>query len=333
MQDQSPCFIVEHDNDQTSIVNEQISDAITYYNIYSVEGLYANHLDQLEGIAKPPCIIRERLHEIRKYLQKNHSNFVSCELSSVRCSGFTHSCEGSIKEEPTVAIYCRVKGFVPLYEEKFPSQFDGYKTDIRPGFIFLCKEISSGMPIYHNKDVGYGSLGPIYEHPFSKKAYALSAGHNFFTSSFFAHQLQASNQQLDNFLIDIDFSVERTYASLKSEVINIQEHTDAMDIDEDDDSKIEAQIRNKELIEIRSDNIVYDVQSGRKIGNIERVMLRSGKNVAKNEDGQSGIDICTIRLDEDIDKKRNFPETVSKELKERYGRWFVLIYRAIHTYR
>ena len=341
MQDQRPCFIVEHDDDQTSIRDEHISEVIYYYNIHSIEGLYANHLDQLEGIGKPPCISRERLREIIYYLRNNHSNFVSCELSSVRCSGFTGEQEGSIKEEPTIAIYCRVKGFVPFNEKKFRSEFDGFKTDIRLGFIFACNDISSGRAIYHDKSLGFGSLGPIFVHPFNKKSYALSAAHIFFTSKFFVQKLQDNGQQSDDFIIDFKYSSDST--GLNSDTINDQLTTEQMDVDENDDTMMEvdepqsqAQALNRRSVECRLENAVYyheyDSKSKRKIGHIDRVILRTGKVRLQNRgsegqyginsaiDGQTGVDICTIALDENI-TLRDFPEEVSEMVRKKYGEY------------
>ena len=283
---------------------------ISYYNITdSVEGLYANHLDQLEGIVKPPCITRERLQEISNSLRAKHTNFVSCRLSSVRCSGFTTSHEGSIKEEPTVAIYCRVKGSVPLNEEEFESTIDGYRTDIRPGFIFACNGISSGNAIFNDERLGFGSLGPHFQ--IRNTTYAFSAAHTFFPSHFFLQKIRENGQQLDNFIIDINCSNKDS-----------NQEAEPMDIDESND-------------EIYCpDSAVYAVQSKAIIGNIQRVILRTGKELSQNRAGgdQSGskgatdfptgicgMDVCVIALDAGI-TPQDFPEEVTEMVKNKYGK-------------
>ena len=298
MLNQDPVFIVEHDDDGASIADEHISDSIVYYSVDSVEGLYTNSFDQ--ALNEYPNMLHAKLKNIRTDLRRKHSNYVSCELSSVKSSGFEHDKLGTMRKEQTIAIYCRIKGYIPWNEEKFPSEIHGYKTDIRPGFTFLCTTISSGMDVYALDVPFYGTLGPFFENPKTKDVYALSAAHCFFTPDVFARKLKENNQQIQNF--EFDFCPEKAtkFVSICKPTNEQLTFHEPMEVDEDYDTPMDV------------DQSV--------IGYVERVVFRAGKEESNDGIIHCGIDICTIKIKQDIQLHGNFPGPLPEGITQEYGR-------------
>ena len=133
---------------------------------------------------------------INKYaddLMDKHSNLVGITASYFKSSGFRKgdTRERKLEQKPIIALYCRIKGFVPVNEEYFPSILDGYETDVREGVVYSAAHPKADE--YHNNlrvgcAVGApemdfsGTLGPFLDHP-KFGVCAISCAHLFVNPS------------------------------------------------------------------------------------------------------------------------------------------------------
>ena len=267
-------IVVEHTDETSDILNLNFSEIIVYFNVDTKEGLYANAIDQ--SIDEYPDISSENLTKLRAQLRQAHSNYVSCELSSVRSKDFANrNTIGTITKEKTVAIYCRVKGHIPYGEETFLTKVGDYRTDIRPAFIFAAhKEVSIGSGIKAVDIELCGTLGPFYDHPRTQMTYALSAAHCFVTPIQLSKMIEHEGHAPDKFEIRIEYS-ENMMRPI--ELINCQFQEDTpMEVN---DSSYEA----AEAMEVDHDT---------NIGYLETVVWRSGSD----KNGMPGVDISAIRI-------------------------------------
>ena len=133
---------------------------------------------------------------VNKYaddLMDKHSNLVGITASYFKSSGFgkKDTRERKIEQKPTIALYCRIKGFIPVNEELFPTVLDWYETDVREGVVYSAirpkpdeyhSNVRVGCAIGASEVDFSGTLGPFLDHP-QFGICAISCAHMFVNPS------------------------------------------------------------------------------------------------------------------------------------------------------
>ncbi|XP_062579915.1 uncharacterized protein LOC134241921 [Saccostrea cucullata] len=125
---------------ETAIENEKYQcDGEKFAVVYKLwkENTVSDETDENEVYG------HEKIKEITKYLKENADSIMKkhSNLEMIRASGFRIKRNKAKKKkavsEPCIAIYCSYKGVVPVGEEEFPTELDGFATDIREGCFHL----------------------------------------------------------------------------------------------------------------------------------------------------------------------------------------------------
>ena len=296
-------IVVEYAEESSEILTLDISEIIVYFNVDTKEGLYANTIDQ--AIEEYPSITQDELTKLRADLRKCHSNYVCCELSSVRSKGFTNrKTIGTITKEKTVAIYCRVKGHIPYGEKQFRRKVDEYWTDIRPAFIFAAhKEVNIGAEIKAVDINLCGTLGPFYDHPRTQLTYALSAAHCFVTPNQLCEMIKKNDHDPHKFEIRLEFS-EKEMPPI--EMIHCHQQDDtAMEVEESGSETEQA----------------MDVDLDTNIGDLEKLVWLSGYDGENDGKGKAGVDISAIRVRDKNCLSGCFDGPPNPEVELEFGRY------------
>ncbi|XP_053386517.1 uncharacterized protein LOC123538824 [Mercenaria mercenaria] len=130
---------------------------------------------------------RDTLEELRKCiahhaddLLEKHSN-INVILPSFKKSKGFYSDNHSIVDEPCIALYILVKGYIPINEDPFPQELDGFKVDVLEGKFETYnggpndfhERLKMGLAIHanildSNKNLLGGTLGGFVNHPVYK---------------------------------------------------------------------------------------------------------------------------------------------------------------------
>ena len=133
---------------------------------------------------------------VNKYaddLMDKHSNLVGITASYFKSSGFRKrdTSERKLEQKPTIALYCRIKGFIPVNEEWFSAVLDGYETDVREGVVYTAtrpkpdeyhSNVRIGCAIGATEVNLSGTLGPFLDIP-RYGICAISCAHMFINPS------------------------------------------------------------------------------------------------------------------------------------------------------
>ncbi|XP_053392231.1 uncharacterized protein LOC123539328 [Mercenaria mercenaria] len=127
------------------------------------------------------------LEELRKCiahhaddLLERHSN-INVIVPSLKKSKGYYSDNHSIIDEPCIALYVPLKGCIPIHEDPFPQELDGYKVDVLEGKFETYEggpnefheHLKMGLAIHakildSNKHLLGGTLGGFVNHPVYK---------------------------------------------------------------------------------------------------------------------------------------------------------------------
>lgn len=116
--------------------------------------------------------IRKCINKHGKKLMNSHKHLSIINPSSVRSKGFDSN-EHKIIKEACVALYVQRKGYIPICEEPFQSDYDGVKVDVREGAFYANMQregedtltIGCSIAVRHDGHSSRGSLGGFIEHP------------------------------------------------------------------------------------------------------------------------------------------------------------------------
>lgn len=100
-------------------------------------------------------------------LFNSHSNLVMISHSKIKSSGYS---DKSLKVilEPCIVFYCRIKGVVPIKEQRFPTTLNSYKVDVREAFCIRTadkRSLRMGDSIRSRNLESYGTIGGFVDLP------------------------------------------------------------------------------------------------------------------------------------------------------------------------
>ncbi|XP_053388956.1 uncharacterized protein LOC128551998 [Mercenaria mercenaria] len=127
---------------------------------------------------------RDTLEELRKCIARHaddllerHSN-IHVIIPSLNKSKGYYSANHSIVDEPCIAFYVPVKGYIPINEDPFPQKIDGFEVDVLEGKFETYNggpnefhvHLKMGLAIHanildDNKHLLGGTLGGFIDHP------------------------------------------------------------------------------------------------------------------------------------------------------------------------
>ncbi|KAK3085595.1 hypothetical protein FSP39_005851 [Pinctada imbricata] len=144
--------------------------------------------DALEGIEE----------KIKKHLDKlyaKHSNLQSVSSSCFKVKG------NEIIETPCIVLYCSLKGYIPLEEEKFPECIENTPTDIREGYAVATGPADVNDPLGLGCSIGAlgrgesGSLGVFTQNGIYQTGF-ISCAHVFFSYTDLKRNVENNRQEL-----------------------------------------------------------------------------------------------------------------------------------------
>lgn len=162
-------FVIEVKTTQTEELNIAYDHVVRTVHVFNDEGIVVrNKCDEKLSSAYSEkiqrCINRNCLR-----LMKRHTNLSIIDGSPVRSKGYISN-RHLIQSEPCIVLYVKAKSYIPIDEEPFERQYDGFPVDVREGTFVLfmqnnetvdtkltmgCEIASSGSS---------GTLGGFVEH-------------------------------------------------------------------------------------------------------------------------------------------------------------------------
>ncbi|XP_062610410.1 uncharacterized protein LOC134272176 [Saccostrea cucullata] len=144
-----------------------------------------------------------------KKLFKKHSNLTLISASSFKSTGFSKG-KHRVVEKPCISLLCLHKGFIPLGEEEFPKQINGFDVDVQEGYCSFGtgRSIDFGGHIRRARGIntpGNGSIGGFVD--LSDGLVGLiTCAHVVFSSD----ELLIPNSEMHNFVLGkgTDLNVE-----------------------------------------------------------------------------------------------------------------------------
>lgn len=134
--------------------------------------------------------ISSAIKENREKLHKNHSKLSEIRLSKVKSSGFGTQ-DAKIEEKYCIALVVPYKGLIPVDEDEFPPEINGFPTDVWEGQVLPLYHPASHQALSHliigasieiktNATTRCVTIGPFIQHKAkdeTKKTYILSVAH------------------------------------------------------------------------------------------------------------------------------------------------------------
>ncbi|KAJ8304335.1 hypothetical protein KUTeg_017918 [Tegillarca granosa] len=140
-------------------------------DLVSSEGKYISFIEDTSSVQSVKTTNRLIQNKTVADLFKRHSNLNVVSPSTVKSQNFHDIKSRSIKSQLCIALYCRIKGFIPLDEQPFPSSINGIPTDVREGYCTFggCgpkdvqQNLKIGCCIGPSNDITSGTLGGFVE--------------------------------------------------------------------------------------------------------------------------------------------------------------------------
>lgn len=114
------------------------------------------------------------INENTESLMKKHSNITMISESWIRSVGFGTD-KAVLHEQPCIVLYTHIKGLIPLSEEPFPTELNGFPVDVREAVFRPLggpneyhDHIKMGCAIRNGDILGQcsiGTIGGFIQHP------------------------------------------------------------------------------------------------------------------------------------------------------------------------
>jgi len=136
--------------------------------------------------------------ETVKSLFEEHSKLSIIHSSSFRSTNFREG-KSQIHVEACVALYCQIKGIVPLGERLFPKSIGNLPTDVREGYCeFVGRDtLIPGTEITSQCSGKRGSIGGFLEYKNGKAAF-ITAAHVVVGEQYLKYDEEQQNQVKTN---------------------------------------------------------------------------------------------------------------------------------------
>jgi len=117
------------------------------------------HLEDIECNTK-----RQISGEDAARLFKEHSNLNMIHPSSFKSTKF-FTVDSTIVQIPCIALYCKVKGIIPLGERAFPNVIGDLNTDVREGYVIFGQDhlLRPGTEFCCTSSMKSGTIGGFVE--------------------------------------------------------------------------------------------------------------------------------------------------------------------------
>jgi len=145
------------------------------------------------------------LNKDAEKLFKKHSNLTIVHLSSCKSRHFASANEKILKQ-PCIALYCHIKGIIPLGEREFEKSISGLETDVREGFCSFTADtkLRPGTAITCKALDSCGTIGGFVEDRQGRTAF-VTAAHVVTNCSL----RRCNNEEKSEFLNSTDVIISR----------------------------------------------------------------------------------------------------------------------------
>jgi len=142
---------------------------------------------------------------VPEQLFKDHSKLTIVHYSSLKSRNFSVENNKFLKR-PCIALYCHIKGIIPLGETQFPNSIGGLETDVREGVCSFKALIRPGTAIECKAIKKTGTIGGFVEDEQGRTA-CITAAH-VVTNCFLR---RCNNEQKLQFVNSTDAVISRAF--------------------------------------------------------------------------------------------------------------------------